>query len=559
MFISLNKKIIYTISFFFLLSSVLFIYTFYLIYGSKIQEEQRSNIAKNHQFIEMLIQNINLSKELQEIANKYPSIKISNQTKEFISENKSDEKKLFEISQQKKQVEEMNKSYNERYKIIQESFKIISASAILLATSIIFLGFLLKKWVLEPIFKISQANNKISQGELSTRIEQNKAPIFNDEFDNLSKTYNYMLDTIESNIKEIKSKEKFLQDLIDGIPDGIRVIDKDHNIIIANKAYYKQIGKHSGCLSHKCYTSSQNIEHSCPENMFTCPLKEIIKNKKNKVQVIQQFCSNSSKHYAINAAPLFISSQQKYIVEAIRDLSGDINFSHQQKMSSLSFLASSVAHEMKNHLGSIRMIMERLIDKYYQNRPQEDEEVKHINMIYNQILSCIGVPERLLKLSRSQQSETIKINCQENLTEVIALLDFESKKKGIDIECKFPKNNIYIKGDEGDFKMLSMNIILNAINAMSAGGTLKVSINKKIKEQKAVIKFQDNGCGIEPQDLKRIFEPFYSHGKNSQKQGSGLGLSIVKSIVEKFGGLIEVESTINKGSCFTLTFPLAKN
>ncbi len=452
----------------------------------------------------------------------------------------------------------MNKSYTERYQVIQEGIKIIAASAILLAISIIFLGFLLRKWVLEPIETISSANSKVSQGQLSTRIRLEGNHHFKDEFDTLSATYNQMLDTIEKNIEEIKNKEKFLQDLIDGIPDGIRVIDDQYNIIIANKAYFRQIGKHSGCGAQKCYKSSQNLDNSCPETMFTCPLKEIIQNRQKKIQVIQQFCAFPNRHLAINAAPLHLSSSQNYIVESIRDLSDDINFSHQQKVSSLSFLASSVAHEMKNNLGSIRMIMERLLDKYYKDKPDDCEEKKHLSMIYNQILSCISVPERLLKLSQNNPAENIKLDCAENISEVIALLDFETKKNGANVEFKSPKTPLYIMGDEGDFKMVAMNLILNAIKAVQPGGEIKISLSKRNIDKHVIIKFKDNGCGIEEQNLKRVFEPFYSNGKNMQKQGTGLGLAIVKSIVEKFNGSIDVESAPGKGSCFTLAFPAAK-
>ncbi len=204
------------------------------------------------------------------------------------------------------------------------------------------------------------------------------------------------------------------------------------------------------------------------------------------------------------------------------------------------------------------MIMERLLDKYYKDKPDDCEEKKHLSMIYNQILSCISVPERLLKLSQNNPAENIKLDCAENISEVIALLDFETKKNGANVEFKSPKTPLYIMGDEGDFKMVAMNLILNAIKAVQPGGEIKISLSKRNIDKHVIIKFKDNGCGIEEQNLKRVFEPFYSNGKNMQKQGTGLGLAIVKSIVEKFNGSIDVESAPGKGSCFTLAFPAAK-
>ena len=93
----------------------------------------------------------------------------------------------------------------------------------------------MRRWVLTPLEKITSVSNKISQGNLSCRIQQETHPFFSDEIDILSNTFNNMLENMENNIKEIKEKERFLQSLIDGIPDGLRVIDQDYNIIIANK------------------------------------------------------------------------------------------------------------------------------------------------------------------------------------------------------------------------------------------------------------------------------------------------------------------------------------
>ena len=244
-------------------------------------------------------------------------------------------------------------------------------------------------------------------------------------------------------------------------------------------------------------------------------------------------------------------------MEAIRDLSEDINFSHQQKLSSLGFLSTSIAHEIKNHLGALRMILERIIDKFYSDKDDNSEEKKNILMIYNELVNSIAVPERLLKLSRATTDNSQEINVIQSIQDVISLMDFEAKSHGISIEFSVPTKEIIINGNDADFKMAVINITLNAIKAMDSKGILTISV-KQNKNKYTTISFNDTGIGIAPENMSRIFDPFFSGGHDLSKNGTGLGLSITKSIVEKCGGSISVSSTLGAGSCFTLSFPPIK-
>ncbi len=555
MFISMNKKIIYSIVLLFFFTSLIFIYTFYKVYGNKIQEEQLQNINKNQQYFTLINKNINLTRELHQIIKKHPHIEISDSEVLKSINTQTAEAQIKQLTEESLRISENIKNYDSRYQAIQESFKILILSSLLIIIAILLLAYLMKLWILNPINRISAITQKVSNGDLSSRISRDHSPKFTDELDFLITTFNKMLDNLQSFITEIKDKEKFLQALIDSIPDGIRVIDENYNIIIANKAYKQQISsKNKNC--EKCFASSHSRKTPCSYQEYHCPLHEIIKNKNKNIRVVQQFAGQPQKHLSINAAPLQYKDHTKYIIEAIRDLSDDINFSHQQKLSSLGFLSTSIAHEIKNHLGALRIILERLIDKFYANKSDEDEDKKHIILIYNELLSCINVPERLLKLSRAVEDKKQEIDCGSAIKDVLGLLDFEAKSKGINIEFTLPSSPLYISGNEADFKMAIINLILNALKAMDANGILTIkaeNTNKRIK-----LSFNDTGVGIPPQNINRIFEPFFSDGRENQQKGNGLGLAITKSIVEKSGGNISVTSKVGVGSCFTLSFPQIK-
>lgn len=214
---------------------------------------------------------------------------------------------------------------------------------------------------------------------------------------------------------------------------------------------------------------------------------------------------------------------------------------------------------MKNHLGALRIIVERLLEKFRVCKPENNETFKHLELIYKELVDCIAVPERLLKLSHTNPNDTQNIDCRSALEDVIGLLDFEAKSKGISISLETAAPNLTILGNAADFKMVAINLILNAIKAMDNGGNMEIKVSQD-KKDRVVISFKDNGSGIPKENINRIFEPFFSDSGNGERtKGTGLGLAISKSIVEKFGGNISVTSTLGKGSCFTLSFPSIKN
>ena len=557
MFFSLNKKLIYTISTFFLFTSLIFSYSFYLINIDKLQEQQKSATLRNQQYMEQLIENTSLRKALTEIKQQNPHLRLPPELKKLIESSQltiNQEK----ISQERKKMDEILKSYDARYKTLTDSFKIVTISAALFFLSLLVLWRLINIWVLAPIEKLSKISHKIQSGNYTNRLPLPSQTRFPDEFNKLMQTFNDMLDNIENGIKEIHKTESFLQSIIDSIPDGIRVLDENGTIIIANKEYYRQINSCSNCIGQKCYASSQNRDAPCPHSLFTCPLQEIKEKKAENVKFIQQFAAYPNRHLSVNAAPMVIqdsdSKPRQYIVEAFRDLSEDIRFSHQQKLSSLGFLATAVAHEMKNHLGSIRMITEGLLNKYYCNKPDNNEEKQYLSLIDKQLTECINVPERLLKMAHFAPEEETRFSVTNSIEDVIQLLDYEAKRNGISINFKHPQKDIIVSGNEADFKMMIINLLQNSLKAMSENDELSIKINQTA-DNAAKIEIKDSGHGITADKLPRIFEPFYTTGNTVLQTGTGLGLAIVKSIVEKLRGTISVKSKPGVGTCFTIKIP----
>lgn len=535
MFFSLNKRFFVTIIAFLLLCSGIFLIIFESTIGKKIQTEHTKNITRNQYVIELLNENISLRKKISYL-----------EPEKHIQITKQQE----ELSREKNLNEELINSYNEDYASLIESLRIIGFGASLTIFSLIILWLLLRHWVITPIDKLTALSVDVANGDFSKRLDIPKTR-FTDEFNSLMHTINFMLNNIETNINEIKEKEIFLQNIIDAMPDAIRIIDKDYNIILSNKAYNDSVKKKHFHKSQKCYCSyNKDNSYPCASSEIICPIAELQKSSSQSLKIVHTV---NNRPLSINSARININNDFG-IVESIRDLSDNVNYSHQQKISSLGFLASSLAHEMKNNLGAINLILDGLLQKYYKSE-EPSEEKKYLQMISSQIKECIKVPERLLKLSRSTDTTTT-FNITSSITDMLSLLDYEIKSKGINLIQHFSNIKETIIGNETDFKMIILNLIQNAINAMPDGGDLEIKTNTNKEE--ILINIKDNGCGIKQEDLKHIFEPFYSAHQSKDKKGTGLGLAIVKDLVQKLNGKISVSSTINEGTTFQITIPRQK-
>ena len=543
MFININKKFTYIFSIFFLLIIGLFVLFFQVYYEKSLREDKKSFLADSEPMLDLIYENNYLSGQIRNIINNNKKITPPEKLQQILDSDFSEKSKKI--------ISGLNNVYNKKYDRIQNAIKFFTAGLIWMAISTLLLWIMIRQFVLKSVNKLILVSEQVAKGDFSSRVDMKKQ-LFPDEFSLLSGTFNQMLDNIQENIFQIRNNQYFLQSLVDAIPDGIRVIDENGKIILANKAY-KKLFKVESCLGQYCYAQTLNIDHMCPENRFTCPLKELKKAGVSEFSAIQHCAKEPNRPLAINAAKMDISdgkSSQRYIIEAIRDLSGDIKFSHQQKISSLAFLATSIAHEMKNNLGSLHLILEQLIEQ--KSRFSDKEQQKFLQLAYAQVLECIKIPENLLNLSKNSA-----VNTRTSLTaitsDVFSLIDYDAKRKGISLQMDAPEE-LFVMGNEPDFKMIFLNLCQNAIKAMPNGGTLSVAIHKKNK--KAEIVLADTGIGIEKDRLHRIFEPFYSSVKGDNSSGTGLGLAIVKSLVEGAKGKIKVTSKKGKGTSFTMHFPL---
>ena len=547
MFISLNKKILISIIIFLVFITGIFFSIFFTFYVQRLEEGQNQIYMRNQYVVDLLFDNINLRKDLREIAEKYPHL-LKSQRLQTISQGLNLTQK--ELSNEQQLNEELKKNYDKNREALLAGSRIIAFSMVVVILFVILLIFLLNYWVLGPVEKLTQISRDVTKGIYSSRLEIGKKKL-RDEFDILSSAFNQMLESTEMNLERTKSRERFLQQLIDSIPDAIRVIDKKYNVIMVNSAFNKLLKIKNSCVGQKCYKAYGYNCEGCLQSKYLCPLKEFLSGKQDALSTIHEVYHVP---LYLNAAKLQFGAGKDdfYVIEAFHDLSNDVLFSHQQKVSSLAFISTSVAHEMKNNLGAIRLIFEGILDNYFKDVPDDNEMKIYLEKAYKQLVESVKTPERLLRLAQYSEEENIKIDASAAIKDMILMVDYDAKRRGIAINTDL-REGLYIYGNEADFKMIILNLAQNAIKAMPDGGSLNISAQNV--KNKVIISISDTGIGISQEQLKHIFEPFYSANK---KKSSGLGLAIVSSLIERFKGRIKAKSKLGKGTTFEVSIPLAR-
>ncbi len=223
------------------------------------------------------------------------------------------------------------------------------------------------------------------------------------------------------------------------------------------------------------------------------------------------------------------------------------------RLASLEFLSAGLAHEMRNPLTGLSLMMDDLHDHLMGNKEAQDiirKALKEIERLENLITS-------LLDFASSKKLCLEDVSISSVISDSVLLVRKLTKNKGIKITTEVEENIPSFKLDRGKIKQVFLNLFLNAIQAMAEGGTLSVKAfvteaqDTTLSKPFLRVTVSDTGKGIAPQDIPYIFDPFFS--KNPS--GCGLGLAIVHSIVVEHGGSITVKSEEGKGTVFTIDLP----
>jgi PAS domain S-box-containing protein len=221
-----------------------------------------------------------------------------------------------------------------------------------------------------------------------------------------------------------------------------------------------------------------------------------------------------------------------------------------EKMASLGKLAAGVAHQLNNPLNGITLFTVMTMEDY--SLPTEVK--KNLFRIRKDAERCREIVKELLGFARQSDQNTRLHNINHSLERTLFLLENQALFQNIQIEKQLDPSLPLIPVDVQQMNHVFMNIILNAADAMQGRGKLAVRSSLQAEGQRIRIEIQDTGCGIAPEVLPHIFEPFYT--TKEAGKGTGLGLSVAYGIIHDHQGTIRVASSPGQGSTFFVELPV---
>jgi PAS domain S-box-containing protein len=219
------------------------------------------------------------------------------------------------------------------------------------------------------------------------------------------------------------------------------------------------------------------------------------------------------------------------------------------KLSSIGLLAAGVAHEVNTPLAVISTYAQMLAKQV----SDDSQKSLILDKIAKQTFRASEIVNSLLNFSRTSTTSLGDVNLNRVIQETLSLLEHQLQKSGIHVKSDLDPGLGPVHGNAGQLQQVFLNLILNARDAMSAGGTLEVRTWPEGAGARAEV--ADTGPGIAPEHLHRIYDPFFT--TKAVRKGTGLGLSVTYGIIQEHGGSIEVSNRPGGGATFRLELPLA--
>jgi signal transduction histidine kinase len=216
----------------------------------------------------------------------------------------------------------------------------------------------------------------------------------------------------------------------------------------------------------------------------------------------------------------------------------------------LAELAGSLAHEIKNPLSVISMNMELLAEDFaHADTPQQRRALTKIQTVQKQCTRLENLLQDFLKFARLRDLKLLPGSLNEIVDRVLDMFEHQARENGIEFIRYLDPALPSIKLDEQTLHAALVNLVKNSIEAMPDGGQLLA--RTRLTRNGVALDLIDTGCGMDTQTAIKMFEAFYS----TKNGGSGLGLPTARKIIEAHGGLISVQSELDRGTKFTIEFP----
>jgi hypothetical protein len=354
--------------------------------------------------------------------------------------------------------------------------------------------------------------------------------------------------------EELSRLKEFSENIIESVNVGILVVDFDGRITTWNSALEEIFGV--------------NRERALRRNIRDVMDADLVETMRNATGERGWSLSETRHIYKFNAStedgrPLTLNISLAPFEVARGVIAGAIivienvteraqleeQLLQREKLSSIGLLAAGVAHEVNTPLAGISSYAQMLL----QQVSDQDPKHKLLEKIHRQTLRASGIVNNLLNFSRTGDAQFRETDINVVLEDTLQLLEPQLRSANMEVVRHYGQDLPAAYGSASKLQQVFMNLVINARDAMPAGGRLTIST--RLVDTSLVVDFRDTGVGIAPENIARIYDPFFT--TKEVGQGTGLGLALSYGIIQEHGGRIFVESRPGEGAHFTIKLPTA--
>jgi len=363
---------------------------------------------------------------------------------------------------------------------------------------------------------------------------------------------------------DLSTMRPFLEGLLRNMQGGVFTVNLDKVIISFNKAAEWITGY---CLDDVLGKKCNEIFRSTICN-DACPFGKVIRTGSPVYKSDVNIIGKDDREIPVTLTCFALKNVHGETVGMIgifRDISelktlrGQLMQS--EKLAIMGQLAAGVAHEINNPISGILTYIKLLAKKLDKEGASESlvpTFKRYLSVMERETANVGRIVKNLLDFSRRKEPDISPVHIDEVIDQSLLLLCDQLKVGNIEVQQKYKSGLPEIMGDFGQLQQVFVNLILNAVQAMPTGGTLRIkAIAEGSPGRECFVKIEvaDNGCGIPKENIPKIFDPFFTTKGGKDSTGLGLGLSIVQKIIRAHHGHISVKSRVGKGTTFTIKLP----
>ncbi|MFP4284026.1 MAG: ATP-binding protein, partial [Desulfovermiculus sp.] len=309
-----------------------------------------------------------------------------------------------------------------------------------------------------------------------------------------------------------------------------------------------------------CHQVFHRQDHACAQ----CPVLSALQEKTVcRGQGIKP-ARDMNRSFDLVASPMSQGkSEPSQVLLFMRDVTREkkyqVQFMQAEKMATVGVLAAGVAHEINNPLTSILGFSDGLKRRLPRLENKVEPEIledmrEYVQTIRQEGQRCQEIVQNLLTFSRPRNSPFGKVNLRRLITDCLKIIHYRLKKCPlVDVQLNLDSELPFVHGDEAQLKQVVLNLLTNALDALSGQGVLRILVQAE-PDNMVSLEVEDSGPGIPPEYLERVFDPFFT--TKPVGEGTGIGLSTCYNIVQAHSGRIYVCSEPEKGSSFRILLPL---